>query len=155
MPRRRDILLARFPFTDQSQAKLRPVLILAEVPGNYRDYVVLFISSQLGQATELDLALTPDSPAFASSGLKVASVFKVGKVATISDGLMVGVLGQLQRAVFDDVLSVCSIYYERVRFRSSQERLLGRFAEASSALARRPAATGRAFPPAGESVRPR
>ena len=44
---RGDIVLARFPFTDGSGAKVRPVLVLASVPGRHDDYLVLFISSQL------------------------------------------------------------------------------------------------------------
>ena len=43
MIKRGDIVLARFPFTDQTISKIRPVLILAEIPGPYRDFLVMFI----------------------------------------------------------------------------------------------------------------
>ena len=80
MPGRSDIALARFPFTDQGSAKLRPVLILAEVPGSYRDYLVLFISSQLHQAVAgVDIVIGPRDAAFAASGLKPVSVFRIGE----------------------------------------------------------------------------
>ncbi len=105
MPTRRDVVLARFPFTNQASAKLRPVLILAEIPGAYRDYIVLFISSQLGQATpNFDVILDPAHPAFVSSGLRTASVFRVGKVASLSDALLAGTLGRLDQSVFLEIV---------------------------------------------------
>ena len=105
MPGRQDIVLARFPFTDQSGAKLRPVLTLAELPGSHNDLIVLFITSQLDQATHgLDLILRPSDPAFRGSGLKVASAFRVGKIASMSAALIVGTLGRLDRATFDEII---------------------------------------------------
>ena len=101
----RNASLARFPFTNQAGAKLRPVLILAEIPGAYRDYIVLFVSSQLGQASpNFDVILDPSHPAFASSGLRTASVFRVGKVAALSDALLAGTLGRLDQSVFDEIV---------------------------------------------------
>lgn len=105
MPARGDVVLARFPFTDQRGTKLRPVLVLAEVPGAYRDFIVLFISSQLGQAApSLDVILDPSHPAFAGSGLKVASVFRTAKLASVSDALLAGTLGRLDDAVLADII---------------------------------------------------
>lgn len=105
MPARGDIVLARFPFTDGSGTKLRPVLILAEVPGPHSDFLVLFISSQIQTAVSgIDLILTRQHPAFPKSGLKVPSVFRIGKVATISDQLIVGPLGHLDAPTLDRVV---------------------------------------------------
>jgi len=103
--RRRDIVLARFPFTDQQQTKLRPVLVLAEVPGAYRDFLVMFASSQLTQALPGDIVLAPADAAFAASGLKVATVFKIGKISTISVDLLVGQLGVLEKRTFDALVA--------------------------------------------------
>ena len=50
MPQRGEIVLARFPFTNQVGTKIRPVLVLVEVPGPYRDFLVMFIFSQRRQA---------------------------------------------------------------------------------------------------------
>ncbi|MGE3912474.1 MAG: type II toxin-antitoxin system PemK/MazF family toxin [Chloroflexota bacterium] len=96
MPARGEIVLARFPFTDGSGTKLRPVLVLAAVPGAHDDFLVLFISSQLRIATPgLDLVLDRHHAAFLATGLKVPSVFRIGKLAIISSNLIVGPLGQL------------------------------------------------------------
>ena len=45
MPQRGEIVLVRFSFTNQVGTKIRPVLVLVEVPGPYRDFLVMFISS--------------------------------------------------------------------------------------------------------------
>jgi mRNA interferase MazF len=101
VPSRGQIVLARFPFTDGTGTKLRPLLVLAEIPGAYRDVLVMFITSQLGQAAQgLDVVLTQSHPAFDSSGLKTPSVFRIAKVASISDRVVVGTLGYLNAAVF-------------------------------------------------------
>ena len=100
-----EIVPARFPFTDQSAAKIRPVLVLAEVPGAYRDFVVMFVSSQVSRAVGgLDLTIDPSHRAFGASGLKVASVFRVGKIATLSESLILGGLGALDWTTFGELV---------------------------------------------------
>ncbi|MDH7485756.1 MAG: type II toxin-antitoxin system PemK/MazF family toxin [Anaerolineae bacterium] len=101
MIQRADIVLARFPFVDQAGSKIRPVLILAEIPGPHRDFLVMFISSQLHQALPgIDLIVSPAHPAFAHTGLKTASVFKVFKIASLSQALVLGPIGHLDDDVF-------------------------------------------------------
>lgn len=105
MPRRGDIVLARFPFTDQNGAKLRPVLILLETPGAHQDFMVMFVSSRRSQAVPgLDVILDQSRPSFGGSGLRTASVFRVGKVASMSHALIAGTLGHLDSVVFDDLV---------------------------------------------------
>ena len=105
MPARGDVVLGRFPFTDGSGAKLRPVLVLAEVPGRHDYYLVLFISSQLRTAVaRVDVVLHRQHPAFAGSGLKLPSVLRIGKLATISSGLILGPLGKIGDPRLDDVV---------------------------------------------------
>ncbi|HOX34945.1 MAG TPA: type II toxin-antitoxin system PemK/MazF family toxin [Methanoregulaceae archaeon] len=85
------IILIRFPFTDMSGAKLRPALVIHENP---EDVVVAFISSKAGPPFyPSDLLLSSDHPAFPSSGLKVSSVIKFDKVATVSKDLIEGEIG--------------------------------------------------------------
>ena len=105
MTARGDIVLAKFPFTDRQGAKLRPVLVLARVPGPHDDYLVLFISSQVRLAVAgVDVVLGPQHPAFARSGLKLPSVLRIGKVATISDALIIGPLGLIGDPLLSDVV---------------------------------------------------
>ena len=43
------IVLFRFPRADLSEGKLRPALLLSEVPGAYEDWLICMISSQVHQ----------------------------------------------------------------------------------------------------------
>jgi mRNA interferase MazF len=105
MPTRGDIVLARFPFTDGRGAKLRPVVVLARVPGPHDDFLVLFISSQVRLAVPgVDVVLASHHPAFAGSGLKVTSVLRIGKLATVSSDLIIGPLGEIGDPVLSDVV---------------------------------------------------
>jgi mRNA interferase MazF len=105
VPARGDIVLGRFPFTDGRGTKLRPVLILARVPGPHDDYLVLFISSQPRTAVAgVDMVIDRQHPAFAAAGLKVPSVLRTGKLATISSALMLGPLGKLDDPLVDDIV---------------------------------------------------
>jgi mRNA interferase MazF len=100
-----DVLLARFPFTDLSSAKLRPVVVLAPVPGPHDDYLVAFVSSQLQQAIPgVDVAVDVATAGFESTGLKVSSLIRVGKIATLARSIFVGRLGELPHAVMQLVI---------------------------------------------------
>jgi len=106
VPSRGDIVLARFPFTDGSGTKLRPVLVLAEVPGPHDDYLALFISSQIRLAVPgVDVVLGATHPAFGQSGLRLPSVLRVGKIATISEALILGPLGTLPEPLLSEIIS--------------------------------------------------
>lgn len=105
MPVRGDIVLARFLFTDGSGTKIRPVLVLAEVSGPHDDFLVLFISSQLRTAVAgVDVVLDRQHAAFPGSGLKVPSVLRTGKLATISSKLILGPLGTIGDTLVDEVV---------------------------------------------------
>ena len=43
------IVLFKFPQTDQKEGKLRPALILHELPGRFNDWLVCMISSKVDQ----------------------------------------------------------------------------------------------------------
>ncbi|MGB9759831.1 MAG: type II toxin-antitoxin system PemK/MazF family toxin [Thermoproteota archaeon] len=76
------IVLIPFPFTDLTSTKLRPALVLLE---GEKDVVVAFISSRLPRQPSLeDIIINEDHPEFKQTGLKVPSVIKLDKVATIS-----------------------------------------------------------------------
>jgi mRNA interferase MazF len=90
---RGDIVLVRFPFTDLSGSKRRPAVILAAYPP---DVVVAFISSHVPPELEpSDVMLSPTSTSFVSMGLKVASIIRLRKVATLEESLITRSLGQL------------------------------------------------------------
>jgi mRNA interferase MazF len=90
-----DIVLVNFPFTDLSQTKLRPALILW-VSSNAEDVVVCAITSQnLSNLQSEDFLLDTSDPEFATTGLRVSSKIRVTRVATLRRSLLAKKLGKL------------------------------------------------------------
>lgn len=83
-----DIVLVPFPFTDLTGNKKRPALILI---ARNLDVTVCFLSSQLHWQEETDLLLQPTP----ENGLKVNSLVRVSKIATIDKSLVLGKLGNI------------------------------------------------------------
>src|SRR6266511_4393238 len=91
-----EIVLLRLPQSDLSPGKLRPVLVLTELPGPFGDLLVCGISSQLRQEIpDWDERLTPADADFTTSGLKVASVIRLNWLAAVSPRVSVGTLGSV------------------------------------------------------------
>jgi mRNA interferase MazF len=86
------IVLIPFPFTDLTATKLRPALILYE---GEQDVVAAFISSRTEKPKATDIIINEKHPEFKQTGLKLASVIKLDKVATISKTLIVGEIGEV------------------------------------------------------------
>jgi mRNA interferase MazF len=82
------IVLTRFPFTDLSGEKRRPALVVSRDNDRRSDLVVCFITSI--QRTGPDTApLTANG----GTGLKVASVVRFDKLATLDRSVIAGRLG--------------------------------------------------------------
>ena len=91
-----EIMLLRLPQPDLSPGKLRPVLVLAELPGPFEDCLVCGISSQLHQEMpNWDERLTPAAADFTTSGLKVPSVIRLNWLAAINPRTSIGTLGSV------------------------------------------------------------
>ena len=87
------IVLIPFPFTDLTSAKLRPALVLYE---GERDVVAAFISSRLPEKDSPESVLISDEHReFQLTGLKVSSVVRLDKVATVLKDLVVGEIGEV------------------------------------------------------------
>jgi mRNA interferase MazF len=86
-----DIVLFPFPFTDLSDSKLRPAVVL--VASDY-DIVVAFITSQLKWSISNTISLASSN----ENGLKVDSFLRLDKLATIDRMLVVGKLGRLNQS---------------------------------------------------------
>ena len=82
------IALARFPFTDLSGDKNRPVLIVSRDNDRRTDVVVCFITSvpRVGP----DMAVIDAS---AGTGLKVRSTVRFDKLATLEKSVITGRIG--------------------------------------------------------------
>ena len=81
------LVLFRFPQTDQTVGKLRPALVLRRLPGQHNDWLICMISSNLDQEVpEFDEVITPDDLDFKESGVKVE---------VVDGGILLGKLGQI------------------------------------------------------------
>lgn len=90
------IVLFRFPQTDQQAGKLRPALAIRKLPGKYNDWLICMISSYLGhEVPGFDDIITPDDPDFKGSGLKLTSLVRIGRLAVVSDEILIGKIGQI------------------------------------------------------------
>jgi mRNA interferase MazF len=96
------IVLARFPFTDLSGDKRRPALVVSRDNARRGDLVVCFITSV--PRTGPDTAPIAPGP---GTGLKVPSVVRFDKIATLDPAVIAGKLGDappewldVHRAVF-------------------------------------------------------
>ncbi len=95
-----DVVLVPFPFSDLSQAKVRPAVCLADAGRG--DWILCQVTSNpYGDVTAVQL----DAPDFASGGLLVASFARPGKLFTAHAGLLVRSVGALTPTAFRRVLS--------------------------------------------------
>jgi mRNA interferase MazF len=92
---RGDIVLTRFPFTDLTGASLRPALVVS--PGQIgQDIVLVAISSVVrGALAPTDCIVDRTHPEFARTGLRVTSVLRLHKLATVERSVIVRRLGRI------------------------------------------------------------
>ena len=90
------IVLFKFPQTDQKEGKLQPALILRELPGKFNDWLVCMISSKVDQQIhELDELVTPDASDFIQSGLNLPNVILNSKHAVVEGNIILGKIRQI------------------------------------------------------------
>jgi len=95
------IVLVPFPFTDLTATKLRPTLVIYE---GEKDAIVAFISSKIpSELSDIDVLITKDHLGFKKTGLKLNSVIKLDKIATVLKDLIVGELGELDEEMRQEV----------------------------------------------------
>ena len=91
------LVLTPFPFTDLSGTKVRSAV----------DVILAFISSvKPPTLLPTDLSIPTSHPDFPGSGLKVASIVKCDKLATVQRRIIFGELGVLSPALLVE-LNAC------------------------------------------------
>lgn len=87
-----NIILIPFPFSELTQLKLRPAVVITETKDRYRDLVLSAISSQIIEPlTSNEIFLKPGS----LNGLRVSSVIKVDRIFTLKQEKVVAQIGNL------------------------------------------------------------
>ena len=93
------VVLVPFPFSDLSQSKLRPAIVLASA--GREDWILCQVTSKpYGDARSI---LLNDS-GFESGSLRVESYVRPGKLFTAHQTLMVSEIGRLNEAMFDQII---------------------------------------------------
>jgi mRNA interferase MazF len=107
------VALVRFPQADLQQGKYRPVLLLAQLPGPFNDWLVCAITSQLRHAVaNWDEIVEVTDVDFDESGLKERSVIRTGKLATLEETMIAGVLGEISSQRLSAILSKIADFLE-------------------------------------------
>jgi len=90
------VVLFRFPRTDQETGKLRPALVLRRAPGKFNDWLICMITSRVHQmVAELDDKISPEDADFSESGLKIPSIVRASRLAVVDGNILEGSLGQI------------------------------------------------------------
>jgi mRNA-degrading endonuclease toxin of MazEF toxin-antitoxin module len=99
-----EVLLASYPFTDHSTAKLRPVVVVSEARFNHGgDFVALPISSQIESTGQFGYVIRDSEPYFARSGLRRSSTVKWTKPMTLNHVVIQRRLGRLPGDVVREI----------------------------------------------------
>lgn len=103
-----EIVLIPFPFTDYSQDKLRPALVISCPEFNNRspDVVLAAISSNIRQNYEYGVLIdkpSPPSPEFLQTKLRMASVIMCGKIFSYDKGSIHRRLGTISPRLLKQV----------------------------------------------------
>ena len=90
------IVLFRFPKTDQVGRGLRPAVVLRQLPGRYDDWLICMVSTQLHQEiTGTDVVIHDSDPDFPATGLKSTSLVRVTRLAVVAPETLQGTIGQV------------------------------------------------------------
>ena len=91
-----EVYLAQFPFGDVPGMKLRPVLLLTDAVGPIPEVLVAYISSVIPTAVlPSDILIDLSKPEFQGTHLKVNSVLRLHKLATIHCSSLARHLGNI------------------------------------------------------------
>lgn len=96
------VVLVRFPFTDLSDSKVRPAVILTPTQFliDSEDVLCAFISSSLPDPLlETDIIISSNQSDFRKTGLKRTSVLRTHKLVLLSKKLIYSKLGDLSPAL--------------------------------------------------------
>ncbi|HEX3718956.1 MAG TPA: type II toxin-antitoxin system PemK/MazF family toxin [Verrucomicrobiae bacterium] len=108
-----DIALATLPQSN-GPGKNRPVVVLRRMPG-FGDLLVCGVSSQLRQEIGgFDEIVDPSQPDFKMSGLKAASLIRLGFLAVLPAQNFLGVIGSISSERHQRLLSKLSKYLSRI-----------------------------------------
>ena len=106
------IVLTPFPFTDLFTNKVRPALILG-TQDRGDDITVCFISSVLqDKVHKFEVVIDEKEKDFLKTGLKLKSIIKTTKIATLDKAVVLGKIGELDSKNVQKVKKILKAYFE-------------------------------------------
>ena len=110
-PKQRDIFLVPFPFSDLSDKKIRPVLVLSNDRFNEtnRDVVVCGITSNV---TKQEYTLLITSKDLEEGTLHAASAVKVESLLKLSQGLLIKKIGKLKKEKLREGIQLLDVLFK-------------------------------------------
>ncbi len=106
------VVLVPFPFSDLSQTKLRPAVVLANA--NQSDWILCQITSNPFGDTH---AIVLDETCFTTGSLRITSYARPGKLFTANDTLIVGQVGILKTESIKQIVeSIVSLLRRSLHF---------------------------------------
>ena len=102
MPKRGEIWLVRFPFSDLTSAKLRPALVWA-IHGE--DVILIGIFSRIPDRTKRKtwIVIEEQHPGYRKAGLKKTSLIRAEKIAVVHKSVFQKKLGKLSVSLMEDI----------------------------------------------------
>ena len=101
---RGEIILGYFPYGDRAGMKLRPLLLLTGPVGPFPEIVAAYVSSVIPRTLlESDMILDGSLLRYQSTRLKVVSVLRLHKIATIHAANFQRYIGRLSDVVQQEV----------------------------------------------------
>lgn len=90
------IVLFKFPQTNQTAGKLRPALVIRKLPTLHDDWLICMVSSQLSQQVpEFDEVIKDEDADFLQSGLKTTSIIRIARLAVVNKSVLLGSIGNI------------------------------------------------------------
>ncbi|ASZ10333.1 type II toxin-antitoxin system PemK/MazF family toxin [Chitinophaga pendula] len=90
------VVLIPFPFTDNSDTKLRPALVLAQTS---HDITLVFMTTRIHHQQSTDVLIHPQP----GNGIKRTSLLRLSKIATLAKDMVAGTLGRLDHHTMNEV----------------------------------------------------
>lgn len=98
------IVLFQFPNATLREGKLRPALLIGKVPGEYDDWLLCMISTQIRHHVDgFDEIIDQNDIDFDDSGLKTTSILRIGRLAVVSGDVLLGTIGQISVKRFNRI----------------------------------------------------
>ena len=101
--KRGTIIFVPFPYTDFSNIKNRPAVIISNPHLSSGNIIVTFITSNIDKLLETDVKVFVDHPEFSLTGLSKSSIVRSDKLVTIDRKTEIGEFGEMPESLMKEI----------------------------------------------------